>query len=101
EMLDLELGVLLRQLAAAEAVDDLALYRAEAIARRIDESANRDHRETRIELRRWHRIPRCGADEGALEARMGDRFVGADKPRPELNPGRAHFEIGQHRFAAP
>ena len=44
---------------------------------------------------RRHRVARRGADEGLLEARMGDRFMGADKAGAELHAGRAHFEIGQ------
>ncbi len=36
-----------------------------------------------------------GADEGLLEARMGDRFMGADEARAELHAGRAHLEIGR------
>ena len=44
---------------------------------------------------------RRGADEGALETRMGDRFVGADKTGAELNPGRSQLEVGQHCLAPP
>ena len=49
---------------------------------------------------RSDRVARRGADEGLLEARMGDRFAGADKAGAELHAGGAHFEIGQHRLAA-
>ena len=86
EMLDLELRVLLRQLAAVEALDDLALHRrGSARVAGIGERAHRDHRKARIELHRRHRVARRGADEGPLEMRMRDRFVGADKARAELH----------------
>ncbi len=100
EMLDLELRVLLRNLAADEAVDHVALQRQEGARAGIGEGAHRDHREARIELRRGHRIARAGADEGLLEARMRDRFMGADKARAELHAGRAHLEISEDRLAA-
>ena len=100
EMLDFELRVLLRQLAAVEPVDDRALHLAKPLGCRVGQRAHRDDRKARIELHRRHRVARRGADEGLLEARMGDQFVGADKTGAELHPGGAHLEIGQHRLAA-
>ena len=88
EMLDLELRVLLRQLAAVEPVDDLALRLAEPLGRRVGQRAHRNDRKARVELDRRHRVARRGADEGLLEARVGDRFVGADEPRAELHARR-------------
>src|SRR5438552_8564492 len=99
-MLDFELRVLLRQLAAIEAVDDLALHRAEPLGCRVGEGAHRDHRKSRVELDRRHRVAGRGADERPLEMRMRDRLVGADKAGAELHAGRAHFKIGQDRLAA-
>ena len=60
-MLDFELRVLLRQLAAIEAIDNLALHRAELLGRRVGEGTDRDHREPRVELDRGYRIARRGA----------------------------------------
>src|SRR5437879_4074291 len=91
EMLDLELRVLLRQLTAVEAVDDLPLYRAEALGRGVGEGAHRDYRKPRIELGRRHRVARRGANKGALEMRVGDRFVGADKAGAELDARGSHL----------
>src|SRR5438093_4338026 len=45
EMLDLELRILLRQLAAGEPIDDLALHGAEALGRRVGQRAYRYDRE--------------------------------------------------------
>src|SRR5204862_7915396 len=39
-------------------------------------------------------------DEGALELRVGDRFMSTDETGAELHPGGAHFEIGQDGLAA-
>src|SRR4029077_9351685 len=72
EMLDFELRLLLHQLTAVEAVDNFALDRAEPLGRRVRERAHRYDRKPRIELGREHRIARRRADEGALEAGMGD-----------------------------
>src|SRR6185437_2501378 len=100
EMLDLELRLLLRQLAAPEALENLPLQLEKAPRSLVGERAHRDHRKARVELHRWHRIACDGANEGLLEARMGDRFMGADKARAELYARCAHLEIGDDRLAA-
>src|SRR5262249_18552483 len=51
-------------------------------------------------LDRWDGIASAGADEGLLEAGMGDRFMGAHEARPELSAGSSHLEIGEHRLTA-
>src|SRR5437660_251539 len=75
EVLDFELRVLLRQLTAIETFDEVALCRAEPLARGVDEGAHGDHRKPRVELHRRHRIARRRPDEGALEVRVRDRFM--------------------------
>ena len=95
EMLDLQLRGLLVDLAAVELVDDAALGLEEALGRRIGDGAHGNDGKARIELDRGHRIARRGADEGLLEAGMGDRFGGADEARAELHAGRAHLQIAQ------
>ena len=100
EMLDLELRVLLRELAAREPVDHAALERHELARAVVRKGAHRDHRKARVELLRRHGVARAGADEGLLEARMRDRFIGADEARAELHAGRAHLEISDDRLAA-
>src|SRR5205823_10969522 len=100
EMLDLELCGLEVDLAAIEAVDDGALELEEALARLIDESAHRDHRKARIELHREYGIAGAGPEEGLLEARVGDRFGGADEAGAELAARGAHLEIAEDGLAA-
>src|SRR5437870_3704464 len=63
------------------------------------ERANRDHRETGIELNRSNGVARRRADERQLEARMGDRFVSTDEAGAELDARRAHLEVSEHCLA--
>src|SRR6185437_11640124 len=100
EMLDLELRVVTRDLAAIETIDDRALTFCESLCAFIGERPHRNDREARIDLHREHGVARAGAQEGLLEAAMRYRFTGTDETRPELHARRAHFEIGDDRFAA-
>src|SRR4051812_6024806 len=99
-MFDFELRLFLRHLASVEPLDKEPLDFAEAIGCRIDEGADRNDRETRVELHRSYGIARRSANESAFEQRVSDRFMGADETRAELNPGGAHFEIGEDCLAA-
>ena len=49
---------------------------------------------------RGDRVAGRGADERLLEVGVGDAFVRADEAGAELDPDRAHFEIGGDRLAA-
>src|SRR4051794_19387775 len=100
-MLDLELRLLLRQLAPIEALDHIALDRAEPLGCRIGEGPHWDYGKAGIELDRRHRIARRRPDKRLLDRGVGDRFIGADETGAELNPGSAHFQKGQDRLAAP
>src|SRR5260370_5439009 len=72
KMLDLELCVLLADLAPCVPLDEFALHLVEALGRLIAERPDGDHRKPRIELDRRYRIARAGADERLLQPRMGD-----------------------------
>src|SRR6185436_10120244 len=99
EMLDLELRRLLIDLALAKALHHLALELDETPGSAIIQSPHRDHRKTRIELHRRHRIASGGADEGLFELRMRHGFTRADEARSKLAASGAHLQIGQDRLA--
>ena len=91
EMLDLELRLLVRHLAAIEAVDHRALGLAEAPVAALASARTGITGNSRVELHRRHRVARCGADKGRLKRGWAVDSVGADEPGADLHARRRPF----------
>ena len=66
----------------------------------VDQAAHRDDREPLVELDRWQRVARVGADEACLKFGMGDRF--GRRRRSGCRAGRRRRPFpGSARIASP
>ena len=100
EMLDLELGGGLVQLAILEFLQHLGLVAHETLGALIDQPAHGDDGEALVDLHGRHGIARVGADEGFLEILMRDALGRGREQRAKLRAGRTHFQIAQNCLAA-
>ena len=77
-----------------------ALHIGETACAFVHDCAHRNDRKPGVELHRRHGVTGVGPEERLLEARMRDRFRGANEAGAQLNPRRTHLKIRRDRFAA-
>src|SRR5687767_11682242 len=100
-MFDLQLSFGHLQLATIELGGDFALLCSEVFHLPVLQGADRDHRQTWVDLNRGDGITGGGPKEGLFEVWMRDAFVRADEARSELDADGTHFEVSRNGLAAP